>query len=111
MSTINDTINYFNNLPPFKCVDDIPDIPFFKDRELYINVIVKNLIRCGAIPKKDLKIGKTYQGSCRNTNKAIWNGTEFEYERYKFGYLYEDAVNHFEDDDGYDVFVPLKEDF
>jgi hypothetical protein len=48
-------------------------------------------------------------GYCRNSNKAKWTGTEFVYDRCKFGMWYEDSVNHFEDDDGYDVFVPIKE--
>ena len=28
--------------------------------------------------------------------------------RYKFGWR-EDTINHFEDDNGYDLFVPIKE--
>ena len=47
-------------------------------------------------------------GSCRNSSEATWNGTVFIYERYKFGSYYNDEINHFEDDDGYDLFVPLK---
>jgi hypothetical protein len=32
----------------------------------------------------------------------------FEYKRYKFGFYYDEDINHYEDDDGYDVFVPFE---
>lgn len=60
------------------------------------------------IPKNELVIGQTYEGNCRNADTALWTGTEFEYYRYKFGDVYKETINHFEDDDGYDVFVPMK---
>ena len=60
------------------------------------------------IPKKDLIIGEKYSGICRNTSEAVWNGKVFEYKRYKFGFFYDDTINHYEDDDGYDVFVPFE---
>ena len=103
-----DIINYWNTREPF--TDDpglLPDIPI-TDKETYQNVIIPNIIRCGGIPKKDLVIGGIYSGSCRNSYSAKWNGTEFIYKRYKFGTYYEDSVNHFEDDDGYDLFIPIK---
>ena len=101
-------IEWFTDMNPFKGTDDIPDVPIVEP-EIYQSVIIPNLIRCGAIPKKDLKVGTIYLGNCRNTTKAKWTGTEFVYDRCKFGIWYEDSVNHFEDDDGYDVFVPIKE--
>ena len=101
--------DYFNDLKPFKTVDDIPDIPIVKDKEVYENVIVKNLIRCGAIPKDKLIVGKTYIGACRNASEATWNGKDFDYKRFKFGMWQDDDINHFQDDDGYDLFVPIKE--
>ena len=103
-----DILEYWKNLPPFEDENSIPDIPII-DKEDYINIIIPNIIRCGGIPKSELVVGKTYIGSCRNTTKAVWNGEEFEYKRYKFGTYFDDAVNHFEDDDGYDLFVPIKE--
>ena len=60
------------------------------------------------IYKKDLVEGQTYEGECRNADHAIWNGTRFVYDRYKFGSTYKEEINHFEDDNGYDVFVPMK---
>lgn len=60
------------------------------------------------IAKKDLVIGAKYNGICRNSYEAVWNGQVFEYKRYKFGFFYDDVINHYEDDDGYDVFVPFE---
>lgn len=96
----------FNKLEKFTSVEDIPDIPKV-DKEIYDNIIVPNLIRCGAIPKSQLQIGKVYLGSCRNTDKAMWVGDHFVYKRYKFGDEFDEEINHFEDDDGYDLFVPI----
>lgn len=67
-----------------------------------------NFNQCYVIPKKELIVGEEYSGYCRNSDKARWNGKEFEYERYKFGSYYTDTINHFEDDDGFDLFIPIK---
>lgn len=104
---LNNIIERYTTMEPFKSEDDIPDIPKV-DKEIYDSIIIPNLIRCGAIPKKDLEIGATYIGDTRNADKAVWNGKEFVYKRYKWGEYFEDTVNHFEDDDGYALFVPLK---
>lgn len=102
-----EAIKRFKELKPFKCADDIPDIPIVSER-VYKDVVVPNLIRCGAIPKKDLVVGATYEGDTRNTDRAKWDGEKFVYTRYKWGFPYEDECNHFEDDDGYALFVPIK---
>ena len=104
---------YWESLKPFENEDDVPDIPICRtdeDRIFYKDVIVPNLIRCGAIAKKDLEVDVWYTGDTRNANRAKWNGKEFEYIRYKFGYTFTDTVNHFEDDDDYALFVPLKKE-
>lgn len=62
------------------------------------------------IPKKDLVVGQEYPGTCRNARKATWDGEKFHYMRTKWGNTYDEAINHYEDDDGYDVFVPVKTD-
>ena len=98
----------FDKMKPFKSIDDIPDLPIIKDPEKYREIVVSNLIRCGAIPKDSLVIGAEYEGACRNASTAVWNGKEFEYKRLKWGMWQNDTINHFEDDDGYDLFVPLK---
>ena len=103
------TPSSFNLTPikPFKNLYDIPDIPHV-DKKTYNEIIIPNLVRCGAIPKKDLIIGKTYIGECRNASEAVWNGHTVVYKRYKFGDIFDEEINHFEDDDGYDLFVPIK---
>lgn len=101
-------IQRFRELKPFKDILDIPDIPYVCD-ETYQNEIIPNLVRCGAIPKKDLIVGKTYIGSCRNAGEAIWKGDHFTYKRTKFGWTFDENINHFEDDDKSDLFVPIKE--
>lgn len=60
------------------------------------------------IPKSELVIGKEYSGHCRNAFKATWNGKTFQYIRRKFGSDALKEINHYEDDNGYDVFVPIK---
>ena len=88
--------------------DYIPEPPITTP-ELYQKYVIPNFIRCGAIPKDKLVVGKTYFGSCRNADKAIWLGDKFEYTRNKFGASYQEKINHFEDDDGFDLFVPIRE--
>lgn len=100
-------IDYFNNMKPFNNIDNIPSVPI-TDKETYSDVIIPNLIRCGAIQKDKLIVGKTYIGNCRNASEAVWNGDFFIYKRTKFGNTYDESINHFQDDDGYDVFVPIK---
>ena len=61
------------------------------------------------IPKSELVVGETYPGYCRNAHRATWDGKVFNYTRYKFGSEFEEKINHYEDDYGMDVFVPIKE--
>lgn len=92
----------------FKNVDEIPDLPQASEeewRQFYVPILISR----GAIPKCNLIIGHTYEGSCRNTSRAIWTGKKFSYHRYKFGFWSNDTINHFEDDNGYDLFVPIKD--
>jgi hypothetical protein len=62
------------------------------------------------IPKKDLVDQAVYAGTCRNANQAIWSASDncFIYNRDKFGSTYAETINHPEDDDGYDLFLPTK---
>lgn len=103
----NNILEYWKNRKPFNNEDDIPDVPIVK-KEDYDNIIIPNIIRCGGIPKEELIVGETYIGSCRNASEAVWNGEKFTYMRTKFGTTYAEDINHFQDDDGYDVFVPIK---
>jgi hypothetical protein len=97
----------WENLKPFKDERDVPSLPI--PMTLYY---VEKLVKAGAILKKDLIDGKTYYGDCRNANRARWDTERnvFVYKRTKFGYVYDEDINHFEDDNGYDLFVPIRED-
>ena len=103
----NNILKYWKTRNPFKDENDIGSIPIVSTQD-YNNIIIPNIIRCGGIPKNELIIGKIYIGDCRNATEAIWDGKVFKYMRTKFGLTYEEEINHFEDDDGYDVFVPIK---
>lgn len=67
---------------------------------------VYHIERC--IPKKDLVHGTEYKGHCRNASKAVWNvdKQKFTYIRIKFGSAFLEDINHPEDDNGFDLFVP-----
>ena len=101
-------LDYYKN-KNLKISDDFqPNIPVVPQEE-YNTIIIPNLIEWGAIPKSQLIIGKTYKGYCRNADKAVWLGDIFEYDRDKFGIIFKERINHFEDDNGYDLFVPYEE--
>lgn len=101
------TLEYWKERKPFKNEDDIPSIPIVLPKD-YEEIIIPNIIRCGGISKEKLIKGGTYIGSCRNAEEAVWNGKKFIYIRHKFGATYTEEINHFQDDDGYDVFVPIR---
>ena len=86
------------------CYIDVP-VCHTKEEEIFVQ---DELIKHGAIPLDKLEVGKTYIGSCRNAREAVWLGDKFEYQRYKFGFTFHEKINHFQNDDGYDVFVPIK---
>jgi len=62
------------------------------------------------IKKDQLQDDVTYQGSCRNTSEAVWHAdiNKFVYTRRKGGESFLEEINHFEDDNGYDLFYPSK---
>ena len=91
----------------FTSTDDIPEVPLTDDEER--KFYIQRLIDFGAIQKKDLIPDHVYLGSCRNTTIATWNGTFFTYSRRKFGMDFDDTIVHFEDDDGFDIFVPIRD--
>jgi hypothetical protein len=97
--------HYFPKIEKFDednlCVIHLPKpIPFAMYNELYEKGIVR---------KSNLKKNHYYYGDCRNANVALWNGFEFVYNRYKFGSYFIETIKHIEDDNGFDLFVPLKE--
>ncbi len=64
----------------------------------------------GMIGKTALKNGSHYFGECRNARIAVWSAEIglFVHWRHKFGYFLED-IPHPADDEGFDIFVPIKE--
>ena len=95
--------NYWMKLKPFQIETDVPELPIMND--FYIN----RLIELGAVPKSDLEDGIWYYGGYRNSNTGKWNKKtqKFDHYRWKFEWR-EDDCNHFEDDNGYALFVPLR---
>ena len=109
-------LDAWNNLPHFDQSWDVPNIPIV-EKELYETFYIPKLIGAGAISKKDLIDGQVYIGAHRRCKIARWNENinKFEYIRHKFNYTYIDTCNHFENDNGFALFVPInigkQEDF
>jgi hypothetical protein len=105
----------WDNLKTFKTPQDVPEIPRVGEKE-YLEYYIPKLIEAGAIPKNDLEDGGFYLGDHRRAKIGKWNAKEnvFEHWRYKFGFRL-DTCNHFEDDNGFALFVPIglatQEDF
>lgn len=98
----------FRKRKPFVTADDVPELPqvdIEEWKEFYVPLIIEK----GGIPKEKLLDGEWYYGDHRRCNFARWNEKEnkFDYIRYKFGFYWDDC-NHFEDDDGYALFVPIR---
>ena len=98
----------FRKRKPFLTADDVPELPqvdIEEWKEFYVPLIIEK----GGIPKEKLLDGEQYYGDHRRCNFARWNEKEnkFDYIRYKFGFYWDDC-NHFEDDDGYALFVPIR---
>lgn len=65
----------------------------------------------GLLPKSALKDGDYYLGRCRNARVARWDAGRgvFVYMREKFGSRFPEDIKHPEDDDGFDLFLPVAE--
>jgi hypothetical protein len=102
-------IEAWNNLKPFKNIWDVPDIPQ-ATKKLYKEFYVPRLIAAGAIPKKDLIDGQVYIGRHRRCIAGKWNASiqVFLYNREKWGGTITDDCRHFEDDNGFALFVPIR---
>ncbi len=100
----------WKNLPHFEKPEDVPHIPFVNSEE-YKTFYIPKLIDAGAIPKHELIDGTIYIGNHRRAKRARWNKERdvFEYWRRKYQWNI-DECNHFEDDNGFALFVPLKID-
>jgi len=98
---------YWQDVPKFNTINDVPDLPRVDEKE-WKEFYVPKLINAGAIPKKDMVEGQIYIGQHRQASVAKWDGKCFVYNRTKFNATFEDKCNHFEDDDGFALFVPIK---
>lgn len=100
---------YWMNLPKFEKSEDVPAIPIV-DQDEYLDFFIPKLIEAGAIPKVDLIDGQCYIGNHRNATIAKWDAENnvFVYWRHKFNSIFEDQCNHFEDDNKYALFVPIR---
>lgn len=97
---------YWENLAEFENESQVPYLPV-----PLTPFHIEMLIKAGAIPKKDLKHGARYVGKCRNAREGIWLADKniFLIERVSYGCTFSEDIHHFEDDDGYDLFVPIRE--
>ena len=105
-------IKWADRLERMFSVVDEDGVPFIqipqcenKEEELFVQ---EELIKHGAIPLDKLEVGKTYIGHCRNAHEAVWMGDHFVYQRYKFGFTFPEKINHFQNDNGYDLFLPIR---
>lgn len=64
----------------------------------------------GMLKKEELEDRQYYLGYCRNAYVAQWIKKEncFYYMRRKFSYFYPEKINHPEDDNDMDLFIPFK---
>lgn len=97
-----DLIDYWNRLKPFKLETDVPHLP----NEL-TDFFINKLIELGAIPLNKLEVNEWYYGNYRNANIGKWDGKKFKHIRFSFTH-YWDECNHFQQDDGFALFVPLR---
>jgi hypothetical protein len=96
---------WWNNLKPFQYEYEVPQLPNPLS-EFYIN----RLIQLGAIPITDLIHDEWYYGDYRNSSLGKWDSSKnvFHIIRFKWGKHIWDTANHFQNDDGFALFVPLR---
>jgi hypothetical protein len=94
---------YWEELKPFKKAEDVPHLPHMN------HYFMNKLIQLGALSKNRLEDGVWYHGNYRNSNLGKWSDKDqkFYLWRWKFGWRPDDC-NHFEDDDAFALFVPLR---
>ena len=93
---------------PLKKKSNMDQKELDRNRKIFASTNNLNFEDVNPIPKSELEVGRFYYGECRNSDFAMWDGEKFWYSRYKFGSTYMEGIRHYEDDDGYDVFVPFK---
>ena len=84
--------------------------------QYHYQIYTFKLIELGAIRKLDLIDNQWYYGNYRRANLGKWNNKKQKFDvirhatllyGYSFNYYWDDC-NHFEDDNGYALFVPVK---
>jgi hypothetical protein len=60
------------------------------------------------IPKDQLIAGRRYHCDARNFTVGYWNGEEFEYTRHKFGDVFTDTEQHWDDGAPHGTVKPLR---
>lgn len=99
------------------CLTQYPKIYKFTKDNIYLCKVPRSpttffydeVYNKGVLRKDKLEIGKYYYGKCRNAKVAMWDGSVFVYMRDKWGTKYPEEINHLADDNGYDLFIPIKE--
>lgn len=71
---------------------------------------IEAAVAAGMIRKADLVDGATYEGHCRNAGEAVWHAEKqrFTYMRTKWYDTFPEDIVHPEDDEKFDIFVPVK---
>lgn len=101
-------IEWWKDMKPFKDEFDIPQLPKVNDKQ-WKEFFIPKIIELGGIAKKDLIDGATYRGKTRNATIAMWDEKKANFIHYRTDFVrYRDVVNHFEDDNGFALFVPIK---
>lgn len=59
------------------------------------------------LPKAALVVGEYYVGLCRNAAVARWDGVVFHHWRRKCGTDFIETIKHPDDEEYFDVFVPV----
>ncbi len=88
----------------FKDRFDIPKLP-----SILTESFVSDLIERGAIPKSQLIDNIWYYGRFRRSSIAKWDSQIQKFRYISIGFQsYWDVCNHFEDDDSYALFIPIR---
>lgn len=97
--------NWWLGLKPFKNENEVPMLPN-PLTDFYIN----RLIELGAVSLEKLEDNTWYYGNYRNSKFGKWDATNkvFHIIRYKWGRSLWDECKHFQHDDGFALFVPLR---
>jgi len=60
------------------------------------------------LTKDELIVGATYKCKARNFTEGVWNGTNFDYMRYKFGSTFPDTEDHWDEGAPHGTVKPLE---